>query len=101
MIFSSLDYKDRYTEGEVYIAIVSPVLGVIVWLVTQRGLDDPWRNTLILIPLRMCFTVSRTIVVCAIGTTWLRIAVFAYVSAKIVGLISIAAHITYAKVRKT
>lgn len=100
MIFSSLDYKDRYSEGEVYIAIVSPVLGVIVWLVTQRGLDDPWRNTLILIPLRMCFTVSRTIVVCAIGTTWLRIAVFAYVSAKIVGLISIAAHITYAKVRK-
>lgn len=35
---------------------MSPVLGVIVWLVTQRGLDDPWRNTLILIPLRLCFT---------------------------------------------
>ncbi|XP_042877795.1 uncharacterized protein LOC122256892 isoform X2 [Penaeus japonicus] len=100
MIFSSIDYRDRFTIGEFYIAIVSPVLGVIVWLVTQRGIDDPWRNTLILIPLRLCFTVSRTIVVCAIGTTWLRIAVFAYISAKVVGLVSIATRITYAKVRK-
>ncbi|XP_063603216.1 uncharacterized protein LOC134779138 [Penaeus indicus] len=104
LIFSVLDHRQNFVlfRGEIDIAVASPVLGVIVWLVTQRGLDDPWRNTLILIPLRLCFTVSRTIVVCAIGTTWagIGVAAFAYVSAKIVGLLSIAAHITYAKLRK-
>lgn len=49
---------------------------------------------------QISFTVSRTLLVCAIAVPWFLPALSIYVTAKIIGVIVLSIHLTYAKVMR-
>lgn len=77
-----------------------PAVGVVVWLLTRHNVDDTWKNVLLLMPLRVFFTVSRSLLVCAIAVEMFLSALSIYVTAKIVGIIVLGIRLAYAKVRR-
>ncbi|XP_066961273.1 uncharacterized protein [Macrobrachium rosenbergii] len=107
----------KYTEGtydielnfsapqEVYagvsylqmILLISPVISVITWLLTQKGVSEPWRNVGLMIPLQMNLSVTRALLVIGMGSNSLTLAAACYLSVKAVGIITLIAYLIYAK----
>ncbi|XP_047477574.1 uncharacterized protein LOC125031113 isoform X2 [Penaeus chinensis] len=93
-------FEIQHINRHTVYAFIYPAVGVVAWLLTRHNVDDIWKNVLLLMPLRLFFTVSRSLLVCAIAVTWFYPALSIYVTAKILGIIVLSIHVTYAKVRR-
>ncbi|KAK7070163.1 hypothetical protein SK128_013051 [Halocaridina rubra] len=87
-------YFISYLHGLVFL---SPAFSIITWLFTQKGVSEPWRNTLILIPLRLSLTVTRALLVVGISLSSIVLASVCYVTAKLVGLGALTTYLAYMK----
>ncbi|XP_066961268.1 uncharacterized protein [Macrobrachium rosenbergii] len=95
-ILHSIDEKTGVSYLQM-ILLISPVISVITWLLTQKGVSEPWRNVGLMIPLQMNLSVTRALLVIGMGSNSLTLAAACYLSVKAVGIITLIAYLIYAK----
>lgn len=98
-LYALLDIKGHtsLTSFSSPIIFIGPAISIITWLITQRGVSEPWKNTAIMIPQRITMTVTRTFLVIGIGITSLKHAAFCYITAKAMGVLCLIAYLAYMK----
>ncbi|XP_047477169.1 uncharacterized protein LOC125030884 [Penaeus chinensis] len=70
------------------------------WLLTCRGVDEPWTDTFAKIPLRLCFTVCRIFLMCGVAMGGLGNVAILYLSAKAAGYLALVGELVYKKLRR-
>ncbi|XP_068239623.1 uncharacterized protein [Palaemon carinicauda] len=77
--------------------LISPLISVVTWLFTQKGVSEPWKNVFLMIPLRLNLSVPRALLVTGIGASNLPLGAACYISVKVVSTIVLTAYIAYSK----
>ncbi|XP_063615559.1 uncharacterized protein LOC134788655 [Penaeus indicus] len=70
------------------------------WFLTCRGVDEPWTDTFAKIPLRLCFTVCRIVLMCAVALGGLGNVAIMYLSAKAAGYLALVGELVYKNLRR-
>ncbi|XP_064119599.1 uncharacterized protein LOC135224500 isoform X2 [Macrobrachium nipponense] len=98
-LYSILDMLEDSKDARYYhvILFVSPMISVITWLLTNKGVSEPWRNVGLAIPLQINLSVTRAMLVIGLGVNSLPLAAACYLSVKAVGIIALIGHLIYAK----
>nr|XP_027223856.1 uncharacterized protein LOC113816029 [Penaeus vannamei] len=80
--------------------LVSWMCTAAAWLLTHRSVDEPWTDTFAKMPLRLCFTVCRIFLLCAVAMDGLGNVALMYLSAKASGYLALVGEFVYKKLRR-